>query len=218
MAGQYTVNGQTNNWTYFTTSSSSYTVGQQVRFDQASRVVSMHYLTSNSGGNGIKINATIWDMALAHGSSMLTTKLYTDANAPTNTWHEIVFDSPLVLQANKDYLFGFFIANHYTPNNGLSVGQSYSGVKTSTPAGLTATFGTSYYSSYVSEIWHPNQNANSYFPLMKIGVDTNYLPTAPTGVSVAGAVAPGGNPVASWTHNDQDSNPQSKYQIRWRKV
>lgn len=54
--------------------------------------------------------------------------------------------------------------------------------------------------------------------ILTLDEEVNQVPNAPTGISVAGAVAPGGNPVASWTHNDPDSNPQSKYQIRWRRV
>lgn len=47
----------------------------------------------------------------------------------------------------------------------------------------------------------------------------NVLPNAPTGVSVTNSPVPyGTNPSVSWTHNDPESNAQSKFQIRWRKA
>lgn len=47
----------------------------------------------------------------------------------------------------------------------------------------------------------------------------NNLPLAPINIQVTNAPVPGGDPAnVQWTHNDPDGDPQSKYQLRWRKL
>lgn len=215
MAGQFTVQGANSYYTYYDTSSNSRTVAQLVRFNVACRIVSMHYWHSTNVG--FSINASIWDNTLAHGSSRLGGQFLSNATAPAGNWYEIVFSTPVTLLANKDYMFGWFAANSSTPSTYLPTSYPFSGAVASSPAGVTATFGQQYMNNYVSEAYHPLSTSYDV-PFMKIGIDTNYLPNAPTGVSVTAPVVLGGNPTMTWIHNDPDSNPQSKYQLRWRKI
>lgn len=50
-------------------------------------------------------------------------------------------------------------------------------------------------------------------------IKLNQLPTAPTSVQISGTPRAGKQGATiSWTHNDPDGDPQTKYKFRWRKV
>lgn len=69
------------------------------------------------------------------------------------------------------------------------------------------------------QTYNPIGGSSSYSGAVVVALRTQSPPTAPTGLTVTGSPAANGSPITlSWTHNDPDGDPQTKFKIRWRKI
>ena len=66
--------------------------------------------------------------------------------------------------------------------------------------------------TFGSDSWSAPRASNFYSYTMVLNA-VNHAPSAPANVSVAS----GRSLTVSWTHTDAENDPQTKYQIRWRK-
>ena len=130
--------------------------------------------------------------------------------------YDISFTSPITLAGGVEYAFGV-----YSPSTGPGFRSStfYSAGATFPSSPAYATFTKSEGGMrYVSGDAHPTLNGVGE-PGWGLYFDApNALPTAPTGITTNSPKMQTQALTVNWTHNDPDSNPQSKYQIRYRPV
>ena len=211
MAGTYTIDFDMSlysHWSY----ANPRQFGVDVTFNKKVTMRSLHgYFTNSNGVNSRLLMGSVWDVET--GETLLMQNQWLGTG--TNFWFEQILNSPLYLQAGKVYRVGWSIASGY--DTYLPIGNYKSGTFSSTPAGINVTLGNSYYGSSTL----PSIPTTSYSqpPMIKFGLDLNAMPNAPTNVAVTNSPVPSGTSVnVQWTHNDPDSDPQSKYQLRWRKL
>lgn len=131
--------------------------------------------------------------------------------------YSLELPNPPTLYAGTEYAIGYYT------NGGATIGEYWDGWVTD-PTDFVSPYATwwsrtrMYFGSgdiYPSIQWR--------YPSMLAGGwtynATNIVPLAPTGVAVTNSPVPNGDPAnVQWTHNDPDGDPQSKYQLRWRKL
>lgn len=165
----------------------------------------------NTGTHSIQ--ARLHDM---NGNLLASSPLTSVTQYNTFDTFTMYFSTPYQITANTNYVVSTYSSSSAVALYGY--GEPANTVYTSSKSSITAktvNAGTRYDSGTT---W-PSGVLSNYTPATTILFEEpNTLPSAPTGLSVAGSIPPGGNPVASWTHNDPDSDAQSGYQIRWRRV
>lgn len=190
--------------------SATRTIATEGSFNQNLEILGLESAFRNTGN--YNFTAKIYDMS----GNVLGQKTVSETIYAMNQTQEINFDSPVNITSGTNYKFAIY-------TNGASISHNISAspagtVYNSSENGITFTRNR-------QGIWqtssdnNPTSTNGSYEMELNIKFNRpNNLPTAPTSLSVAGPISIGGNPVASWSHNDPDSDQQAEYQIRWRKV
>lgn len=181
------------------------------KFDQNVILRSLRVYASSAGASSIK--PVVYDHAT---SALVSSETLIDlTSSGTNLPHDIELQNPITLQANKEYLIGYYVGTSgwrpYTKGGGGPITQQ------SSPAGVTFTmvFNGGYTST--GDVIPSGQVANIIAGGYTVDF-TNSLPSSPTGLSATNPIKNGGPANLSWTHNDADGNPQSGYQIRYRRT
>lgn len=175
------------------------------------RSVLVRFMTMTSGA-AVMVKPVVWSVS----SGLKVGEGLTTQVNPTNntTYHELAFSSPVALTAGTQYYIGTYQSQ---ANNNFVGTYSTAGmhVHTSTLAGTTFSDATNV--MYWSNGDSLPQTTYSNETTFQLSFDPpNALPNAPTGLSTP-TMTEGTQGAVSWTHNDPDSNPQAKYQLRWRR-
>lgn len=206
--GTYKINlAPSGNANYYGT---NYTICEYGKFDKAVKLQSVIIYAYQGGMMSAKPVVYSNTAKIAEGP---VTSLY--MNSGNFAYFEFG-GAGVSLSANVDYFIGFYVpssSSNYPLVNNTST--TYSIPSSPAYATFTRQAGSHYFTTGDAR---PTSPGNYVAPGL-FGFDAgNVVPTAPTNVSVTNSPVPVGNPVdISWTHNDPDGNPQSKYQIRWRK-
>jgi hypothetical protein len=218
MAGTYLVQNQL---TYNDANSNrnpagaGYQYGQRITFTQNIIIKSVWFYFVGSGG----ANAPLHKFQVFRVSD--DARLY-EQNCWLSTtvgWQEFVLTTPVSVPAGVQYSIGMLLPNGY--DTWISIDASGSGTNLtgqSTPAGIDSTWwGQVYYEINGNNVGMPTIAIADSLSI-RLGVDLNVLPTAPTATTTNSPVTVNTNLTANWTHNDPDANPQAKYQIRYRQT
>lgn len=139
-------------------------------------------------------------ITILQGSSTLGTSDTVQGNGDTTVhWQSAPFPSPIRLLKDAQYTYRISISGGSFAWNQTTVGTT------------TNTGASGVYFEHVS---------NTMSDDMAWGFDVvqvNTAPTAPTGVT-ATSVRQGDLSTVNWQHNDPDGDPQSQYQLRYRKA
>lgn len=209
--------GIVNSQSVFSVATNGYNFATEVTFSQDVILKSVLYNFSGSGTwTGAVMVWRVSNQSLVYTDGGGTTIAHSISTSGEN---EITLPNPPTLSAGVAYKIGHYTSSGVSPRY---VGNASSVALTSTPSGLGASITGPYWYNYNNTAGigsYPGTGSGANEPYNTItGVYVDIPNTKP---AVSNLFSSSINPLTdsklTWTYSDPESNPQTHYQIGWRK-